>query len=210
MAMGAPSPCQTRCRAGKARDGKALCRPTDGLKRRDCFQPMGGGNRQDFWWGAMIPAAGSLIEDIDDTVTVPERWKAVLWRLCRSVGATSGLLFTASGQPNAQALSARGLPSRSTVRRGEGIADEVGLKRPPFHPAKGLRPEGRNGAAACRLPLPPSTGDPAAVMLSRDARAFGRPLPPCRRWLRISAPAWRRTTGTGNGPDKAEGGKTPP
>ena len=106
----------------------------------------------------MAQAADSLIEDIYDTVTFPERWSGVLERLCASADATHGFLFTAALNQDARtmalwarhnisdavlgdytthfrhrdlwanAAAARGLLHRCVVRRGEELVPEAELR----------------------------------------------------------------------------------
>lgn len=107
----------------------------------------------------MPDVSDSLIEDIYDTVTFPERWEGVLERLCTSADATHGFLFTAALDQNARAMAlwarhnipdavlgdytthfrhrdlwahaaaAHGLLHRCVVRRGEELVPEVELRR---------------------------------------------------------------------------------
>ena len=107
----------------------------------------------------MAQAADSLIEDIYDTVTFPERWSGVLERLCASADATHGFLFTAALNQDARtmalwarhnisdavlgdytthfrhrdlwanAAAARGLLHQCVVRRGEELVPEAELRR---------------------------------------------------------------------------------
>lgn len=107
----------------------------------------------------MAQAADSLIEDIYDAVTFPERWAAILERLCGLTDATHGFLFTTAPHHDsrtaalwarhnisdallgdymthfrhrdlwANAASARGLLSRCVVRRGEELVPEAELRR---------------------------------------------------------------------------------
>jgi len=110
----------------------------------------------------MVDAADSLIEDIYDAVTFPERWGGVLERLCALTDATHGFLFTTAPQHDsrtaalwarhnitdsqladytahfrhrdvwANAAAARGLLSRCDVRRGEELVPDAVLRRSAF------------------------------------------------------------------------------
>lgn len=107
----------------------------------------------------MAHAADSLIEDIYDAVTFPERWGGVLERLCALTDATHGFLFTTAPHHDSRAAplwarhnisdallgdytthfrhrdlwtnaaAARGLLSRCVVRRGEELVPEAELRR---------------------------------------------------------------------------------
>lgn len=110
----------------------------------------------------MAQAADSLIEDIYDAVTFPERWGGILERLCALSDATHGLLFTTASHHDsradalwarhnitdrqlvdytthfrhrdvwANAAAARGLLSRCGVRRGEELVSDAVLRRSAF------------------------------------------------------------------------------
>lgn len=110
----------------------------------------------------MAQAADSLIEDIYDTVTFPERWGGILERLCALTDATHGFLFTTAPHHDSRAIAlwarhnitdrqlsdytthfrhrdvwanaaaARGLLSRCEVRRGEELVSDAVLRRSAF------------------------------------------------------------------------------
>ncbi|MBY6266368.1 helix-turn-helix transcriptional regulator (plasmid) [Azospirillum sp. 412522] len=110
----------------------------------------------------MTDDADSLIEDIYDTVTFPERWEGVLERLCTLTEATHGFLFTTGPQHDSRtaalwarhnitdrqladytshfryrdlwtnAAAARGLLNRCDVHRGEELVPDTVLRRSAF------------------------------------------------------------------------------
>ncbi|CAO3441403.1 helix-turn-helix transcriptional regulator [Azospirillum endophyticum] len=110
----------------------------------------------------MVDAADSLIEDIYDAVTFPERWGGILERLCALTEASHSFLFTTAPQHDsrtaalwarhnitdrqladytahfrhrdvwANAAAARGLLSRCEVRRGEELVSDAALRRSAF------------------------------------------------------------------------------
>ncbi|WP_042695820.1 helix-turn-helix transcriptional regulator [Azospirillum sp. B506] len=110
----------------------------------------------------MAQDADSLIEDIYDAVTFPERWGGILERLCTLTDATHGFLFTTGPRYDsrtaalwarhnitdrqladytthfrhrdvwANAAAARGLLNRCVVRRGEELVPDAVLRRSAF------------------------------------------------------------------------------